>query len=132
MTGNAPKILVVDDEPSMLRYLQTLLEVESYNVDTAPSGEAAIEKLKNGTPDVVLLDVLMPGGMDGLQTLEMMRERAPQLKVIMLSCVSDTRKVVQAIRLGAQDYLTKPFQKDDLEAVIQQCIGGKATVTAPQ
>jgi two-component system, NtrC family, response regulator AtoC len=132
VTGNAPKILVVDDEPSMLRYLQTLLEVEAYNVDTAPSGEAAMEKLKNGTPDVVLLDVLMPGGMDGLQTLEMMRERAPQLKVIMLSCVSDTRKVVQAIRLGAQDYLTKPFQKDDLEAVIQQCMGGKATVTAPQ
>jgi len=116
----------------MLRYLQTLLEVESYNVDTAPSGEAAMEKLKSGMPDVVLLDVLMPGGMDGLQTLEMMRERAPQLKVIMLSCVSDTRKVVQAIRLGAQDYLTKPFQKDDLEAVIQQCLGSKATVAAPQ
>jgi two-component system, NtrC family, response regulator AtoC len=132
VTGNSPKILVVDDEPSMLRYLQTLLEVESYNVDTAASGEVALEKLKQATPDVVLLDVLMPGGMDGLQTLEQMRERCPQLKVIMLSCVSDTRKVVQAIRLGAQDYLTKPFQKNDLEAVIQQCIGGKATVTAPQ
>src|ERR1043165_3701363 len=115
----------------MLRYLQTLLEVEAYNVDTAPSGEAAMEKVKNGTPDVVLLDVLMPGGMDGLQTLEMMRERHPQLKVIMLSCVSDTRKVVQAIRLGAQDYLAKPFQKADLDAVIQQCVGEKAAVTAP-
>ena len=98
--ANPPKILVVDDEPSMLRYLQTLLEVESYNVDTAPSGEAALVKLQKGAPDVVLLDVLMPGGMDGLQTLEQMRERYPQLKVIMLSCVSDTRKVVQAIRLG--------------------------------
>ncbi|MBZ5629078.1 MAG: sigma-54 dependent transcriptional regulator [Acidobacteriia bacterium] len=130
--GNSPRILVVDDEPSMLRYLQTLLEVESYNVDTAVSGEQALIHLQQSLPDVVLLDVLMPGGMDGLETLEQMRERYPQLKVIMLSCVSDTRKVVQAIRLGAQDYLTKPFQKNDLEAVIQQCIGGAATVAAPQ
>ena len=124
--------MVVDDEPSMLRYLQTLLEVESYNVDTASSGEEAIAKLQNGAPDVVLLDVLMPGGMDGLQTLEHMRETHPQLKVIMLSCVSDTRKVVQAIRLGAQDYLTKPFQKNELEAVIEQCLGPKATVSVTQ
>jgi DNA-binding NtrC family response regulator len=116
----------------MLRYLQTLLEVESYRVETAVSGEQALTKVQQSPPDVVLLDVLMPGGMDGLQTLEQMRERYPQLKVIMLSCVSDTRKVVQAIRLGAQDYLTKPFQKNDLEAVIQQCIGGAATVAAPQ
>jgi two-component system response regulator AtoC len=130
--GNAPRILVVDDEPSMLRYLQTLLEVESYNVDTASSGEEALAKLKNGEPDVVLLDVLMPGGIDGLQTLEQMREGHPKLKVIMLSCVSDTRKVVQAIRLGAQDYLTKPFQKNDLEAVIEQCLGSKATVSVAQ
>ena len=124
--------MVVDDEPSMLRYLQTLLEVESYNVDTASSGEEALAKLKNGAPDVVLLDVLMPGGMDGLQTLEKMRESHPKLNVIMLSCVSDTRKVVQAIRLGAQDYLTKPFQKNDLEAVIEQCLGSKATVAVVQ
>jgi DNA-binding NtrC family response regulator len=124
--------LVVDDEPSMLRYLQTLLEVECYNVDTATSGEEALAKLSNGAPDVVLLDVLMPGGMDGLQTLEKMRESHPKLKVIMLSCVSDTRKVVQAIRLGAQDYLTKPFQKNDLEAVIEMCLGSKATVAVVQ
>ncbi len=129
---NSPRIMVVDDEPSMLRYLQTLLEVESYNVETASSGEEALSKLQNGPPDVVLLDVLMPGGMDGLQTLEKMRERYPHLKVVMLSCVSDTRKVVQAIRLGAQDYLTKPFQKNDLEAVIELCLGKKATVAVVQ
>ncbi len=129
---NAPRILVVDDEPSMLRYLQTLLEVESYTVDAVSSGEEALTKLQQAAPDVVLLDVLMPGGMDGLQTLEQMRERYPQLKVIMLSCVSDTRKVVQAIRLGAQDYLTKPFQKNDLEAVIQQCLGAGSNIAAPQ
>src|SRR5690242_21313267 len=122
--ANSPSILVVDDEPSILRYLRTLLEVESFRVETASSGEEAIKRLQGGpVPDVVLLDVLMPGGMDGLQTLEQLREKRPQLKVIMLSCVSDTRKVVQAIRLGAQDYLTKPFQKIELDAVIDQSLG---------
>ena len=117
----------------MLRYLRTLLEVDGYKVDTASSGEEAVRRLSEiaSLPDVVLLDVLMPPGIDGLQTLEQLRERHPQLKVIMLSCVSDTRKVVQAIRLGAQDYLAKPFQKADLDAVIQQCVGEKAAVTAP-
>ncbi len=130
--ANSPSILVVDDEPSILRYLRTLLEVESFRVETASSGEEAIKRLQGGpVPDVVLLDVLMPGGMDGLQTLEQLREKRPQLKVIMLSCVSDTRKVVQAIRLGAQDYLTKPFQKADLEAVIQQCLGSRAAAALP-
>ena len=130
--ANSPSILVVDDEPSILRYLRTLLEVESFRVETASSGEEAIKRLQGGpVPDVVLLDVLMPGGMDGLQTLEQLREKRPQLKVIMLSCVSDTRKVVQAIRLGAQDYLTKPFQKADLEAVIQQCLGSRAAALPP-
>ncbi len=64
----------------------------------------------------------MPG-IDGLQTLEQLRQMRPGVKVVMLSCVSDTRKVVQAMRLGAQDYLTKPFQKAELDAVIDQCLG---------
>ncbi|MGE0405326.1 MAG: sigma-54-dependent transcriptional regulator [Candidatus Korobacteraceae bacterium] len=120
------RILVVDDEPSMLRYLQTLLEVESYRVTTATNGEEAMVRLQQSPlPDVVLLDVLMPG-MDGLETLGKIRELHPHMKVVMLSCLTDTRKVVQAIRLGAQDYLTKPFQKAELEAVIQQCLGTRA------
>jgi two-component system response regulator AtoC len=115
-------ILVVDDEPSMLRYLQTLLEVDSYRVRTAQSGAEAIAQIQgDAVPDLVLLDLLMPG-LDGLQTLERLREIHPALKVVMLSCVSDTRKVVQAIRLGAQDYLTKPFQKAELDAVISHCL----------
>ncbi len=118
-----PLILVVDDEPTMQRYLRTLLEVDGYRVDVAGDGSEAVQRLQGGPmPDLVLLDVLMPI-MDGLETLEKIRALYPHLKVVMLSCVSDTRKVVQAIRLGAQDYLTKPFQKADLDAVIDQCIG---------
>src|SRR5258705_12885636 len=62
-------------------------------------------------------------GIDGLKTLEQVRQLRPSVKVVMLSCVTDTRKVVQAIRLGAHDYLTKPFQKAELDAVIDQCLG---------
>src|SRR5450631_2754857 len=119
----AVNILLVDDEPGMLRYIRTLLEVDDYSVQTASTGEEALQQVEKGLrPDLVLLDLLMPG-IDGLQTLEQLRQLVPGLKVVMLSCVSDTRKVVQAIRLGAQDYLTKPFQKAELTTVIDQCLG---------
>jgi two-component system, NtrC family, response regulator AtoC len=119
----AVNILLVDDEPGMLRYIRTLLEVDDYTVQTASTGEDALQQVEKGLrPDLVLLDLLMPG-IDGLQTLEQLRQLVPGLKVVMLSCVSDTRKVVQAIRLGAHDYLTKPFQKAELDKVIDQCLG---------
>ena len=117
------KILLVDDEPAMLRYIRTLLEVDDYKVETASTGEEALQRVDKGMePDLVLLDVLMPG-IDGLETLEQLRHKRPGVKVVMLSCVNDTKKVVQAMRLGAHDYLTKPFQKAELDAVIDQCLG---------
>ena len=123
------KILLVDDEPAMLRYIRTLLEVDDYKVETASTGEEALQRIDKGMePDLVLLDVLMPG-IDGLETLEQLRQKRPGVKVVMLSCVNDTKKVVQAMRLGAHDYLTKPFQKAELDAVVDQCIGeGKAVI----
>ena len=123
------KILLVDDEPGMLRYIKTLLEVDDYKVETATTGEEALERVDKGLqPDLILLDVLMPG-IDGLQTLEQLRQKQPGVKVVMLSCVNDTRKVVQAMKLGAQDYLTKPFQKAELDAVIDLSLGqGKQAV----
>src|SRR6476661_4858918 len=122
MTDKA-KILLVDDEPGMLRYIKTLLEVEDHQVATASTGEEALEIVQKGmSPDLVLLDLLMPG-IDGLETLEKLRKLRPGMKVVMLSCVSDTKKVVQAIRLGATDYITKPFQKAELDNVIDQCLG---------
>src|SRR5215831_7096750 len=122
MTDKA-KILLVDDEPGMLRYIKTLLEVEDHQVATASTGEEALEIVQKGmSPDLVLLDLLMPG-IDGLETLENLRKLRPGMKVVMLSCVSDTKKVVQAIRLGATDYITKPFQKAELDNVIDQCLG---------
>jgi two-component system, NtrC family, response regulator AtoC len=129
MSTTAPNILVVDDEPSMQRYLRTLLEVENYTVSTASTGEEALEQVEKGLkPDVVLLDLLMPG-IDGIQTLERLRSMNPALKVVMLSCVNDTRKVVQAMRMGARDFLPKPFQKAELDETIRQCLSLSAAPT---
>src|SRR4029077_438448 len=92
-------------------------------VETATTGEEAMQKIEKGLePDLVLLDVLMPG-IDGLQTLEQLRQKKRATKVVMLSCVNDTRKVVQAMKLGAQDSLTKPFQKAELDSVIDLSLG---------
>jgi two-component system response regulator AtoC len=121
--SESANILLVDDEPGMLRYIKTLLEVDDYKVETATTGEEALQRIEKGLqPDLVLLDVLMPG-IDGLETLEQLRRMRPGVKVVMLSCVSDTKKVVHAMKLGAQDYLTKPFQKAELDAVIDLCLG---------
>jgi len=118
---SAGHILVVDDEPSMLRYLQTVLELDSYRVSTASNGLEALDKVQRDTPDLVLLDMVMPGA-DGLETLQRIRESKPSTKVVMLSCVRDTRKVAQAMRLGAQDYLSKPVQKDEMDEVLRFCL----------
>src|SRR5258708_12233522 len=109
------KILLVDDEPGMLRYIRTLLEVDEHHVETASTGEEALDRVQKGMrPDLVLLDLLMPG-IDGLETLEGLRKLQPGVKVVMLSCVNDTKKVVQAIPLGASASITNPFHKPQLD-----------------
>lgn len=124
MSGGA-HVLVVDDEPSIRNLLRTMLEVEGFEVQTLENGEAALEHLRAGElPELIILDVAMPR-MDGLATLQQVREIAPAAKVVMLSCISDTRKVVRAMQLGAEDYLTKPFQPRDLVEVLNRCLSAK-------
>jgi CheY-like chemotaxis protein len=100
------KILVVDDEPSIRKYLQTLLEVEGFDVEAVSSGKDAIRRVSDGErPDFIILDVLMPE-MGGLETLQELMQLDRSLNVIMLSCSNEVGTVVEAIRLGAHDYLT--------------------------
>lgn len=124
------RILVVDDEPGMLAYLRTLLELNSYEVETVGNGNDALDAVIRGPmPDAVLLDLVMPG-LDGLETLERLRHLRPGIKVVMLSCISAARKVVDAVHLGAQDYLTKPFQEAELQAALKRCLEKPAQVEA--
>src|SRR5438067_9991242 len=131
MSPNAT-ILIVDDEPSMLRYTKTLLEVDNYAVETAGSGFEAVKRVQEGLkPNLILLDMAMPS-MNGLQTIEECKKIRPDQKIVVVSCVSDTSTVVQAIKLGALDYITKPFYKSELDAVLKRCLEpekpGKAAI----
>src|SRR6201997_260989 len=112
------RVLVVDDEPSIRKYLQTLLEVDGYHVTAVASGPEALESVQQGErPDFIILDVLMPET-NGLETLRRLMQVDRTLNVIMLSCSNEVTTVVEAIRLGAQDYLTKPFEKAELDAAL--------------
>jgi two-component system, NtrC family, response regulator AtoC len=117
-----PTILIVDDEPSMINYTRTLLGMEHYGIETAASGEEAVRRLeKKPAVDLMLLDMAMPR-MDGLQTIEACRKLRPQQRIVVCSCVTDTRKVVQAIKLGALDYMTKPFYKTELDVIVKRSL----------
>lgn len=127
---SAPNILLVDDEPSVLRYTKTLLEIENYHVETAASGEEALQRMNRGpAPNLIVLDLVMPG-MDGMQTLENCKKLRPEQKVVMISCVSDTNKVVQAMKLGASDYLTKPFLPPQLQGAVRKALDSTAKINA--
>src|SRR6202030_4146674 len=116
--GAKEKILVVDDEPSIRKYLQTLLEVDGYDVETVSSGREAVAKVSGGErPDFIILDVLMPE-LNGLETLKEWMQLGRSLNVMMVSCWNELGTVVEAIRLGAHDYLTKPFEKPELDAAM--------------
>ena len=120
-TAENENILVVDDEPSIRKYLKTLLEVDGHHVETVASGKAALELVGQGQrPDFIILDVLMTE-MDGIETLRRLMQIDRGLNVIMLSCSNEVTTVVEAIRLGALDYLTKPFEKPDLDAAFLKC-----------
>jgi DNA-binding NtrC family response regulator len=112
------RLLVIDDAESVRSYLASFLELQGYDVDTAEDGRRALALLEGGAdPDLVLLDVLMPGW-DGLETLRRIREFDDKLLVVMLSAVGKASTIVECMRLGARDYLNKPFDENELVARI--------------
>ena len=120
------RVLVVDDAEGIRTYLANCLELRGYDVDTAEDGSRALALIQGGAdPDVILLDVMMPG-LDGLQTLERVRELAPGVPVVMLSVVGRTGTIVDAMRRGAADYLTKPFEEEELEATLDKVLEDRA------
>jgi len=119
-----PRVLVVDDAEGIRSFLANLLESLGYGVDSAEDGRSALTLLENGAaPDLVLLDVKMPG-LDGMATLERIRAEHPDLPVVMLSVVGNAKTIVEAMRLGAADYLTKPIEEPELERVLAKLVEG--------
>ncbi len=115
-----PRVLIVDDAEGMRAYLTALFETRGFEVDTCDDGARAVTLLESGAdPDVVLLDVMMPG-QDGLVTLARIRESWPDLPVLMVSVVGRATTIVEAMRLGAEDYLTKPFEESELDDALDR------------
>ena len=108
------RVLVVEDEPQMLRSLRLILTGHDYDVAAAATGEAALEELARRLPDVILLDLMLPD-LDGLEVCRRVRERAA-VPIIVLSARGEESTKVQALDVGADDYLTKPFGAQELLA----------------
>ncbi|MDA8340139.1 MAG: sigma-54 dependent transcriptional regulator [Nitrospiraceae bacterium] len=115
------KILVVDDQKTVCYSLHRFLQSEGYNVHTATSGEDALSVLNDVKPDLVIMDVRMPE-MDGLEVLKKIKESHPKVQVIMMTAFSTTEKAIYAIKLGAYDYLAKPFDNDELLIRVKDAI----------
>lgn len=116
MTGER-RILVVDDDPAILRSLRTNLAVRGYAVVTAETGEATLEQVEMTSPDLVILDLMLPG-MSGLEVCSAIRQHS-QAPILVLSARGQERTKVRALDLGADDYLTKPFGMDELLARVR-------------
>jgi DNA-binding NtrC family response regulator len=115
-----PTILVVDDESGARQSLEVILE-DDYHVLAAENGREALEILQRESVDLVLLDVHMPD-MDGLEVLRKIKERDEEADVIMVSALNLARKAVDAIKLGAYDYITKPYEPEDILSTVARVI----------
>ena len=107
------QVLIVDDDHQLRMSFERLLVAEGYDVRTASSGEAGIAAVREALPDVVVMDVRMPG-MDGLETLRHMKEKAPKIPVILLTGHACMGVAVQGLDLGAYDYMLKPVAISEL------------------
>jgi len=117
------RVLVVDDERAILVALRCLFGKEGYEVDTAASGEEAVRKLEAGSFHVVVTDLSMEG-VSGMQVLEHARALDPDVAVVMITAHGSEKAAVQAMKLGASDYLPKPFDNDELRVVVRRAMEG--------
>src|SRR3972149_4329361 len=107
MPDSRKRVLVVDDEPGVRESIRILLSSD-YDVATVPSGDAALDAIQREPPQLVLLDIVMPG-IDGMELLERVRVSDPGLPIVILTATKTVKTAVAAMKLGAFDYLQKPF-----------------------
>ncbi|GIM45755.1 sporulation initiation phosphotransferase F [Collibacillus ludicampi] len=111
------KVLIVDDQYGIRVLLQEVLSKEGYTIFQAPSGQVALEIIANEKPDLVLLDMKIPG-MDGLEILRRIRKIEPDTKVIMMTAYGELDLIKEATALGAITHFTKPFDIDELRMAV--------------
>jgi two-component system response regulator PilR (NtrC family) len=117
----APRVLIVDDEQSLVDFLTVLCTAEGYEVAQATSVGAARDRLAEATPDLVLCDMMMPDG-NGLDLLREIRAQDAAPAVIMMTAFTSTKSAIEAMKLGAYDYVPKPFDVDELKVVVHRAL----------
>ena len=115
------RILIVDDEPPIRRFLKTALTAQDYRVEEAGDGETALDFLKRNPVDLIVLDLGLPG-MDGLEVIRRRRAEGDTTPIIILSSRDDEAGKVQALDLGADDYVSKPFGMEELSARVRTAL----------
>lgn len=121
MNEEKVKILVMDDNEGVRNLLQRILEGAGYQVTTAANGKEALYKVSLGEIEVVLLDIHMPE-MSGIEVLRKITADSPDYCVIMVTAVTDMDTAIEALKIGAYDYITKPFDRDEVKQKLQQAI----------
>jgi two-component system KDP operon response regulator KdpE len=127
---SAGKVLIVDDEPQIRRVLRVILTDEKYEVSDVRSGDAALLQIRESLPDIILLDLNMPG-MDGLETCRAIRESS-EVPIIVLSVRQTEEDKVRALDAGADDYVTKPFGSKELLARIRASLRRTPFASGPR
>lgn len=123
-----PRVLVVDDDPQVLRLLRVNFELEGYEVMSATNGEEALELVRGDSPDVVVCDVMMPG-IDGLEVVRRLRAdpATVTLPLVVVSAKAQRSDVRQGLKLGADAYVTKPFDPAELLDVVAQLLDKRSS-----
>ena len=116
------RILVIDDDPGVREYLEDVLSYWGYSVSAVVAAEPAFHHLDEIPPDLIVLDLLLPG-MNGIEALHRFKQRLPDVPVVMVSGYGSAREIAECMRRGASDFLRKPFDEDRLRLVLRTALG---------
>jgi DNA-binding NtrC family response regulator len=125
------KVLLVDDDPEFIEVLSQRMEAREVDVETATSGPEAVEKVSGASYDAIILDLSMPG-MDGMETLKRLLQDKPDLQVILLTGYATLEKGIEAVKLGAMDFLEKPAEIQKLMEKIEKAKANKMLLVEEQ
>jgi two-component system OmpR family response regulator len=126
--GSPVRVLVVDDEPNLRELLGTVLRYEGWQVETVGNGQAALKIARTLDPDVVVLDIMMPG-LDGLSVLRRLREHDPRVPVLFLTARDGVEDRVAGLTAGGDDYVTKPFSLEEVVARLRGLLRRSGAIT---
>ena len=122
MTEISERILIVEDEDTLCESLQRVFRREGYEADIADSAETAFRLLENNAFDLILTDVILPG-ISGIELIARYKEQNPNQKVIIMTAYASLQTAVEALRVGACDFIVKPIMHDELKRMVKKALG---------